>query len=445
VLTGRTSLALTGATASSLALVVVEETWYVRVGLVALATVSCWSLVREPALPSAGVVGAIALVAGVAVTFGPRESHDVWSYADYGRMLAVHGVSPYLHTPDRFPHDALFHLVDWRTTPSIYGPAFNVFSAVGELVAGPSLLLARLWHQLFAAGLLAGALALVWRDTHDARSLVWLGLHPLMIVSVVNGGHNDLMVGFLVLVSVRSLARDHDVAGGMLATLAALVKLTAGLATAAAVTWSWTHRGRRGASRVLAGAALLVVLGTLPFGLQPFEVLRAHPDLVSRASVWRITILLQQAFGDNVPNLRAYGVLAVLALAGWVLARRRRDATPTVAVGGAVASFLAVGPYFLPWYAAWSLPTFASRREEPLARWVWWWAAIFLALYEAPAHFGGLVGDVNTAFIAVVVPLVALVTFVLCVRAPLRAAPSPQVAESSASITSSGAPDWSSP
>ena len=48
---------------------------------------------------------AIAGLLVVAVAVPPRQSHDFWSYAAYGRLVGVHHVSPYEHAPSEYPHD----------------------------------------------------------------------------------------------------------------------------------------------------------------------------------------------------------------------------------------------------------------------------------------------------------------------------------------------------
>jgi hypothetical protein len=403
---------LWGAVLSSIALVAGTRPWWARIVLVVLATVCVAVLTRRRELGIRPVLVAIGVVTGAAVFFGPRESHDVWSYVEYGRILAIHGVSPYLHTPSQFPHDPFFQLVGWRHTPSVYGPVFTLFAALGEIVAGPSLLLARLWHQLFAAGSLAAALGIVWYETHDARSLAWLGLHPLITVSVVNGGHNDLIVGLLLLLATRALARRRDVSGGALLATAALVKVTAALGIVGALGWAWTRQGRHAARRVLIGAGAVGALGLVPFGWQPIEVLGAHPNLVSRASVWRIEHAALQALSISIPDVRLLSAVAVVGLALWLVRRHRADPGPNIAVGGAVASYQAAGPYVLPWYAGWSLPVLACRRQDPLARWAWWWAALLLAAYEIPRHIGGRVGGLETSIVGILLPVVALMTFI---------------------------------
>jgi len=410
---------LTGAALPSAVLLVGarEVPVFAAVLLVIIATLCCAALARTPQLSLRAVIVTIGVVLLIAVAVGPVGSHDLWSYVEYGRILGRHGDSPYLYTPSNFPHDPFLHLAGWRHTPSVYGPAFSLFAAAGAIVAGHSVLIARLWHQLAAAAALGGALLLVWRRTRDPRAVAWLGLHPLVIVSVVNGGHNDLVVGFLLAAAVLALGDGHDARAGALAGLAALVKASAALGALGAVAWAWSRRSRRAALGVLGGMALVVAIGTIPFGLEPLATLGAHAGLVSRASVWQIARdLVPRGATDVRQDLRFLGAFAVVALATLVVGWRRRDRSPALPVGGALAAYEAAGPYVLPWYAAWSLPALAFRRDAPLARWAWWYGALVLVMYQLPRH-GPIAGsELEHVAIGIVVPVVALVAFVAAAR-----------------------------
>src|SRR5881296_2827414 len=67
--------------------------------MVALATFAAVFLIerRAPFLTLRIVWGSAALLLVVAVALPPQGSKDVWSYAAYGRMVAQHDVSPYVH------------------------------------------------------------------------------------------------------------------------------------------------------------------------------------------------------------------------------------------------------------------------------------------------------------------------------------------------------------
>src|SRR5438045_2959766 len=56
-------------------------------------------------LPKRLVVGCSAGLMVLAVAVPPTESHDVWAYSWYGRVVAHYHASPYSHPPARYQHD----------------------------------------------------------------------------------------------------------------------------------------------------------------------------------------------------------------------------------------------------------------------------------------------------------------------------------------------------
>src|SRR5439155_743319 len=55
-------------------------------------------------------------------------SRDVYSYAAYGRISALHGGNPYVTAPSALPGDPFTPVISpaWRNTRSVYGPAFSL-------------------------------------------------------------------------------------------------------------------------------------------------------------------------------------------------------------------------------------------------------------------------------------------------------------------------------
>ena len=201
----RRYLLLAVTTLSGAALVGLWRHSPITIGFVCVSTVSCAALAvlerRSPRLGLRPVVAAIALVFLVAVAVPPRTSNDLWSYTIYGRMASVYGDSPYDKLPIDFRSDPFFHLVSpiWQHRGSVYGPVFVGYTAAGTALAGNSVLADRLFFQLSAAIAAAAVLWLVWRRTRSTAALVWLGLHPLLGPIIVNGGHNDIIIGLAVL------------------------------------------------------------------------------------------------------------------------------------------------------------------------------------------------------------------------------------------------------
>ena len=97
--------------ATATVLVAGSKSAVVLIVAVAVVLASYWWMItaeaRRPSLSLRAVVVAIAVVLGAAVTTVPRQSGDVWSYAMYGRIVAVHHASPYHNVPADYPSDPM--------------------------------------------------------------------------------------------------------------------------------------------------------------------------------------------------------------------------------------------------------------------------------------------------------------------------------------------------
>ena len=334
----------------------------------------------------------------IAVALEPTGSHDLWSYTMYGRMVSQYGVSPYSHVPYDFPHDQFLHLVSpgWRHTPSVYGPAFVAFSAVGSALAGGSVLVARLYHELSATVAVAIALGLIWRRTRSPAAVMLLGLNPLVIVSVINGGHNDALVGLAVLGAVLLTEERRWSAAGIVLALAVLIKVTALLALPALVAWTLYRFGRRAAGH-LAGVTLVsVMLGYAIAGPTALTALDANHKLMSRASLWQSARLLLASGGGHtfgalsrttwlgVFGLASIATVGLLAVA--VAWRHRRDGELGGVVALALTAYLVAGIYVLPWYGMWMLPAACLVRRRATLLYLASLGAFLTAVYVIKAR-----------------------------------------------------------
>jgi alpha-1,6-mannosyltransferase len=382
---------------------------------------------RDPRLGPAPIAVAIAIAVGASVMAPPRTSNDVWSYAMYGRMVAVHDVSPYDHTPADFPHDRFVARVSprWTHRASVYGPVFVGIAAAGAWLAGPSSFVARLYFQLIAALALLVVLLVVWRTTSSGAAVAFLGLSPVLAVIVVNGGHNDMIIGALLLGATLLAVRGRAGTAGALVGIAALVKLTAGLALLGLLFWLWRHQLRRMATRLLGTTALVLLVGYLPIVVSASHVLTGADKTVTNASPWNgiLDRLLRHDAWRNAPKPLApndtlntffyVGAVMVLLLAiavGWRTARRDR---PDDAVGASLAAYPVAAEYAYPWYAAWALPVFAADGPSALGAVVWIQSIAMLAALKLPlAVTAGPVDAVLRILLSYVAPPVLLVAFV---------------------------------
>ncbi len=324
------------------------------------------------------VAPALAVVVVLHVAFAlapPLFSSDLFSYVAYGRMGALHHLSPYLHGPIAIRGDPSFPFtgLTWVGTPSVYGPLFTGLSyAVAPLgVAGAAWTL-----KLLSAAASLGCVGLVWscaraRGLAPLPAALLVGLNPLLLVWAVGGGHNDLLMVALLLAGVRLALARRAGTGAAAIVAAGAIKLSA------VVVLPFLALGLRGERRqlrrTLAGAALaaaalaggaLVAFGTAPFSLG--RTLGAH------ASDWHSIpgFVSHQLLGGGLPGggVRLGLTLATVAL-GLELARRvwRGRLDWLAGAGWATLWTLLLTPVLLPWYVVWLTPL-ASLGDRRLRR-----------------------------------------------------------------------------
>ena len=351
-------------------------------------------------MAAATAVGVVGLLAA-AVAVAPVESGDVWSYAMYGRIVAVHHASPYRHLPDEYPRDPFLARMDavYHHTPSRYGPLFSALAGGVVAAAHGSPLATRLLFQALASLAALACVVLTWRRTGSVLAVALVGLNPFTVLAVANGGHNDVLVGLALLGALLLVERRPRSAGVVLGA-AVLVKATAVLALAGLAVWLLRRRGPAAAARCAGAGALVTLAGSLVAGgaaaLTPLRQARLE---ISKASVWHgLHQALLQRYLDQHHTLATArlwagreasalaGVVVVVVAAGLVVVARR-EPHPAGATTAPVLAYLLLGAYVLPWYAVWVLPALVATARRRLGLVVVVLAAVF-QLAELPGRRG---------------------------------------------------------
>src|SRR5204862_3159906 len=139
----------------------------------------------------------------------------------------------------------------WRHARTVYGPLFTAASALIATIAGRSAVAARVLFQA-ASGLAVLVSGFLLNRAGAPRWAVpAVLLNPLLIVGVVNGGHNDALVGLFVVSAAIAADRGRPVGAGLLLAAAMGIKAPAVLAAAALAVWLWRRAGPRAAGRLL--------------------------------------------------------------------------------------------------------------------------------------------------------------------------------------------------
>lgn len=331
--------------------------WGIRAALIAMWVgygVAMASMSRTRRIPVRGLLLTFgALSAVLAVAFPATLSHDLYAYLAYGRMAALHGWNPYMHTLSELaklgdPAAAHYDVA----APTVYGPAWTllstwiaagfsampqVFSLVAfKVVEGAALVL---------AAFSARSIARVWDPVHADLAFAAVIMNPLLLLEGPGNGHNDVLMVALMLAGIALVARKSWLGWPVLG-LSVGIKFM----TLAVVPWLVYRQVRGMRGRVALGrAAAMFALVLAPVALA-FVAYWAGPDtLEGLRTVWAAKAASSPSGGSYGPLVCA-GLYAALSL--WVLLGKKDPTVPAWTIWSLVAARVFLPAYF-PWYAAW--------------------------------------------------------------------------------------------
>lgn len=379
----------------------------------------------------AAAFGLFAMLFVFCPAFGSR---DVFSYAFYGRSMAVYHANPFLLIPSARPHDILFPYIGWKYNASVYGPVFNYLSFAISKVAGNNIVANVLGFKLLAGVSYAACLPFVYllaRKVSPGRenmALVISAWCPILVLHILGGGHNETVMIALILAGYFLYRKGYLLTGIAIVLVAAMVKITAALALAPMLVL-YIREWRGAPSKRLAAAGALVIaiplISYLPFlqNLRIFETTIHMSKLYSASSVPRLASYEYQKLlthGGSVTartlqiangrvRLLFLGLFVVVAI---LLLLRVRDYRSMVVCSASLfLVWFLTSSYVLPWYLAmgimlaaiggWNVTTAAMIG-----------ASVAFSMYHLPEAVRGSIGgpsiQVGVAFLLLLAVWLAL-------------------------------------
>ena len=327
----------------------------------------------------------VVLVAGFAAA-PPLFSHDIFSYVDYARLGALHGLDPYLHPPAAFPSDPAYADVTWIDAASAYGPLFTLASyplAWLPVPAAVTVLKAAAAVAVLGIAALVARLAPA-RGVNPIGAAAFVALNPVVLLQVVGGGHNDALAMLVATAGIAAVLAARQASGGAALAAAFALKPPAALAAPFALLSTARvglspHPGggkvQRGMARLPAGKVLLgAALAALAIGaaayaafgwhwLHALELAGEHQRKTSHLSVPTTTARIT---GLSETAVRATALTLYALFFAYLLIRTWRGHDWLRNAAWASFGLLLATAWLLPWYLIWALPLVALSRDRPL-------------------------------------------------------------------------------
>ena len=137
-------------------------------------------------------------------------SGDIYNYILRARVLTEHGENPYLTTTSTVPDD-LFYIYSpkmWHEIPMQYGPVLASVSIATSWLARDSFLVNQLLLKILFALIHMANIVLIVKLTRLIKPamgnipLFLYAWNPLVLFEVANNAHNDILMAFLILLSL---------------------------------------------------------------------------------------------------------------------------------------------------------------------------------------------------------------------------------------------------
>jgi glycosyl transferase family 87 len=311
--------------------------------------------------------GAVLAVA-VAIQLAPLTapvllSTDVYTYWDYGRLVAVHGENPYVDKPRSHSDDPAFSRMgaQWRNTTTVYGPAFTLASEGHAVAAGDSPPAAAWTYKALAA---LAMVAIVWLVSRlaprPAFAAVFVGWNPLLAVHFAGGGHNDAWMMALVLAALALAASGRRQLAGAAWAVAIGIKWVAAVFLPLRALEAWRQRRRVGHLGFAAAAAVLAAVASWRYGTGWLDAFGPVARNLREGARYSIPSRLESL---GAPHGAAVGLLVGLfGLAYlWLLREAWRG---RARLGLAAGLLIVAAPWLVPWYAIWTVPLAAMEEDR---------------------------------------------------------------------------------
>jgi alpha-1,6-mannosyltransferase len=346
-------------------------------GVLTAAYLAGWRSLRQTEVHRR-IVWAFALLYALTLFWLLPITMDLFNYLTQAHQVTDIGANPLVDAPLEAGDDPLVraYASQYALDPSVYGPAWTILSAPATLgrydVAGGLVYLKALATLAFLGG--SWLLERILRQLRPAdalRGVYLFAWNPLVVLTAVGGGHNDIVMMGLLLLATYLLLRERWVwAFGLLAA-SVWVKYMSAVLLPIFGLYAWRTTGRqqretRWPTALQAGGAMILVSAAV---FCPFWSPEAFSGLVQR--LFNPDNVAPSSSGFAVSALVLGFVLyavAYLVLFWWLL--RGRGSFQETLHGGFVAlllAFLFGAARAQPWHLIWpaALAGLSDRR------WAW--------------------------------------------------------------------------
>ncbi len=154
----------------------------------------------------------------------PAFSFDVFNYIATAKVTFFYRENPYLVMPIDIPNEPSLSYLHAANKVALYGPVWILLTSIPHALGLGSILLSIFTFKALVVVFYMLLVRLIWKMTKSAYSTAFFGLNPLVLMETVLGGHNDVVMMYLALLSFYLLQKNKSFWSLVILTLSIFIK-----------------------------------------------------------------------------------------------------------------------------------------------------------------------------------------------------------------------------
>jgi hypothetical protein len=333
------------------------------------------------------VIGGTLILGVIFLFMVPFDALDIYDNIFHGRILGIYEANPFQRVIADFPKDPFFKFTWWTTSPSAYGPGWEMLAGFTARLVGNGLFANILAFKLLPGLFHLVSLAMVLVFLHRAApenaltGALLLGWNPVVLYETWGNGHNDMAMVFWILLVVVWLDRSRYTLAGLSLAAGTLFKFIPALLFPAVLLAGYRNLKSFGARLrfilwTTFASGVLIVAAYLPFwnGVATLSIDRRMEMFTTSipAVMYRLLVpLLGTATSSRWISLGALAFLAGFVLFQTFRMERQDPARGFLQVAFNILAFylMVTCLWFQQWYGLWliGLAPLLSERSQRIA------------------------------------------------------------------------------
>jgi len=155
----------------------------------------------------------------------PALSNDIFNYIATAKVTFLYRENPYIIMPIDIPNDPSFAFLHAANKVALYGPVWIALTAVPHVLGMGNLFASIFTFKIFIISWYVLLCYLIWNASGKKTfALAFFALNPLVTLSTLVDGHNDVVMMALAVASFMFLKRRRLAIGIVLLTASILIK-----------------------------------------------------------------------------------------------------------------------------------------------------------------------------------------------------------------------------